>query len=346
VLTLHQKDLDRGLNLRVGEVVEVRSKDEILATLDSRGALDGLPFMPEMLAYCGQRFTVLKRAHKVCDLISGTGLRRMENTVLLDDLRCDGTAHGGCKAGCLVFWKEAWLRRVDSGPLPNALEETSIPDTPEVSVRGDGGCIQETLIAATRSSVRETKSDEESYSCQATEMMESSGEVVPAWDPGQYVQDIRSGNVGAVQFVRGFLKSAAIPGRWEWRHPLLRGKLSKGKTPSSSLNLQPGEIVRIKSRKEIAATLDTENKNRGLFFDKEMLTYCGRTARVRHRVDRIIDDRTGKMIYFKTDCVVLEDVVCLGEYRRLCPRRMYPFWREIWLERVTSSGEANGSPNN
>src|SRR5438094_248118 len=43
-----------ALNLRAGEIVEIRSKEEILATLDEKGRLDGLPFMPEMLKYCGQ----------------------------------------------------------------------------------------------------------------------------------------------------------------------------------------------------------------------------------------------------------------------------------------------------
>jgi len=35
--------------LTVGELVEVRSKDEILATLDERGRFDGMLFVPEML---------------------------------------------------------------------------------------------------------------------------------------------------------------------------------------------------------------------------------------------------------------------------------------------------------
>jgi hypothetical protein len=34
-----------GLNLRAGELVEVLSKEQILATLDSNGRYEGLPFM-------------------------------------------------------------------------------------------------------------------------------------------------------------------------------------------------------------------------------------------------------------------------------------------------------------
>ena len=44
--------------------MEVRSKEEILRTLDKSGRLEGLPFMPQMFQYCGQRFQVYKRAHK------------------------------------------------------------------------------------------------------------------------------------------------------------------------------------------------------------------------------------------------------------------------------------------
>jgi hypothetical protein len=27
-------------------------------------------------------------------------------------------------------------------------------------------------------------------------------------------------------------------------------------------------------------------------------------------------------------------VICTSDYHRLCPRGIYPYWREIWLERV------------
>lgn len=34
-------------------MVEVRSKEEILKTLDRKGQLNGLPFMPQMFEFCG-----------------------------------------------------------------------------------------------------------------------------------------------------------------------------------------------------------------------------------------------------------------------------------------------------
>src|SRR6185369_17186869 len=68
------------LDLRSGEMVEVRSAHEILATLDERGAFDALPFMPEMLRFCGRRFQVQQRADKTCDTITMSGGRRMHGT--------------------------------------------------------------------------------------------------------------------------------------------------------------------------------------------------------------------------------------------------------------------------
>src|SRR6267378_7523002 len=99
------------LKLKVGDLVEVRHPAEILSTLDEQCALEGLPFMPEMLQFCGKRFRVYRRADKTCDTINNAGLRRLKNCVHLEDLRCGGEAHGGCQARCLLFWKEAWLKR-------------------------------------------------------------------------------------------------------------------------------------------------------------------------------------------------------------------------------------------
>jgi hypothetical protein len=40
----------------------------------------------------------------------------------------------------------------------------------------------------------------------------------------------------------------------------------------------------------------------------------------------------------RNPCIVLEDVVCEGAYNANCPRSIYSFWREIWLERVEDPG--------
>src|SRR5262245_1074656 len=114
-----------GRPLRPGDIVEVRSAAEIFATLDSSAALDNMPFMPEMIAHARRRYRVSRRVDKICDTIAATGSRRIYDTVYLEDLRCDGAGHGGCQAGCMLYWKEAWLRRVeDDATATNSSDES------------------------------------------------------------------------------------------------------------------------------------------------------------------------------------------------------------------------------
>jgi hypothetical protein len=68
-----------------------------------------------------------------------------------------------------------------------------------------------------------------------------------------------------------------------------------------------------------------------------MVPYCGGTYRVQARVSKFIDEKTGKMKYLKTPAIILEDVWCGSCYsnkRMFCPRAIYSWWREAWLERV------------
>jgi hypothetical protein len=107
------------MKLSAEDWVEVRSKDEILATLDKLGRLEGLPFMPQMFKWCGQPFQVYKRAYKTCDTVSGDYLGRQLPSGIHLDLRCDGQAYGGCQAACLIFCKQAWLKPVkQDAPVP------------------------------------------------------------------------------------------------------------------------------------------------------------------------------------------------------------------------------------
>ena len=82
------------------------------------------------------------------------------------------------------------------------------------------------------------------------------------------------------------------------RYPFLLGTAAKG--PVEKLDLQPGEWVRVKPAEEIEKTLNSDYRNRGLYFDREMLRYCGQVVQVHHRVTQIIDEPTGRMITMKT----------------------------------------------
>ena len=342
------------LGLRIGELVEVRSEAEILATLDERGRLDALPFMPEMLQYCGKRFRVYKLAIKACDSINNTGMYRMENAVHLAETRCDGAAHGGCLASCLLYWKEAWLKRVEPDAPAAAAEDppATAGATAAAAAAANGQasaaprCTRELLMRATHAETADPDG-EEVFACQATDMPKAASRHISAWDVRQYVRDVTSGNARALPMLRSLLimtfnKYQKVSKRLLPRPLLINGGQSfrfvsgalEGKTPKEILDLQPGEWVEIKSKEEILATLDKTGHNRGLRFDVEELRYCGTRARVLRRVNRIVDENTGKLLRLPNDCVILEGVICPGDYHQYCPRSIYPFWREIWLRRV------------
>jgi len=349
------------LNLRAGDLVEVRSEQEILAMLDQHGAIDGMPFMPEMLEFCGKRFRVEKRADKTCNTITAMESRRLYDTVHLEGLRCTGQSHGGCQAQCFLFWKEAWLKRVKEGdansrPSPSIIEPVPAPSS-------SSGCNRARLNELTLRPDAPNGS-EIFYRCQATDLLKAS-EPLPWWDVRQYARDVLSGNVGFTDLIKAalfrvFLKSLKVGIAYRaqiwaynrlqaWRcgtpYPFRHGQLDK--TPRETLNLQPGDLVQVKSYDEILKTLNKRNRNKGLFFGSEMVPYCSSVRRVRARVERIIHEPSGKMMTLPGECLILEGAICGSRYseRRLfCPRSLYPFWREIWLKRVEETGAPRVRP--
>jgi hypothetical protein len=348
-----------GTNLRIGEWVEVRSKEEIFATLDKKGCLDGMPFMPEMFGFCGRRFQVHKIAHKTCDTTNPIRSRRLDRTVHLQT-RCDGSAHGGCQAECLLFWKEAWLRPVPAQETGAAAAQPIRIVRPPTDRAAATDCAEADVTAATRAP-DDTDAADPTYACQATLLPQYGVELNP-YDPRQYLQDLRSGNVTFGKWLRGMIYityNALInlgvgwgPSlRWLYDrfqaliggtpYPRSAGHIPIGRpTPTGELRLREGEWVRVKSFEEIRKTCNVDNRNRGMGFDAEQVPYCGETYRVRRIVTKILNERTGKMMNMKNPCIILEDVFCRGRYsecRMFCPREIFAYWREIWLDRVSDS---------
>ena len=202
----------------------------------------------------------------------------------------------------------------------------------------------------------------QTYSCQATELLHYTTPL-KWWDMRQYVEAYRSGNETLGQLLRGFAylfyyyvtlsnsRGLGRPGRWLYDHfqmiwggvpfPRRSGQIPVGQpTPTCDLGLKPGDLVRVKPYEEILATLDTRNSNRGLNFDAEIVPYCGKIYRVKTRVDKFIDEKTGKMRRLRTPAVMLEGVYCKSRYcgqRMFCPRSIHFWWREIWLEKLSEA---------
>jgi hypothetical protein len=331
------------IGLRAGDWVIVRSKEEILSTLDAKGWLEGLPFQPEMFAFCGRRMRVAKVAHKTCDNIKKTGGRRMPKAVHLEGGRCNGSAHGGCQADCVFFWKESWLRREQDVPI--AVEDVN--------------CSEADVVRGTRALGSETSQDP-TWVCQTTRLYDATT-LLHWWDVRQYVLDVTSGNHSAwhiitllafagyrklVELGVGYRLLVALFNAFQKfsggkPYPVGQGKIPDGeRTPTEIVGLKPGEWVEIKSQEEILETLTRNGFNRGMRYDIEMSKYCGNRYRVQMRVEKLINEVTGKMMTMKNPCIQLENVYCRAEctnQRLGCPRASNTYWREIWLRRVNES---------
>src|SRR5687768_8873674 len=210
------------LNTRLGpgDVVDVKTPDEILQTLDADGALEHLPFMPEMVEFCGRRFPVAQRVVKTC--FSGpnsyAAMRefKSDDVVLLEGLRCSGAAHDGCQRACTIFWREAWLRRVEPGAAPS-------PVHPNARAR---------LRARLKTSTGPKR-----YFCQASELLKATNNLGRRDQLRRCAREVRAGDCSAL----GMAGRLAVWLFWRIRRRLL-GEYARGSntaTPAEGLSLQP-----------------------------------------------------------------------------------------------------------
>jgi hypothetical protein len=317
-----------------GDRVVVRPPQEILATLDANGALDSHPFMPEMVEKCGQTFRVHRRVEKTCvetpPPIEPNRRFAKDDVVTLEGLRCDGSAHDGCKRGCRFYWKEAWLRPADDTESTVTIAEPA----------------RSALLARLK-----VKAGEERYFCQSTELLRSTEAFPGRMKPWlvrvafrQILQRDRSAREIATLFVRWFrvriLRALSGDDR-------LRGPNAK-ETPVGVLDLKPGELVRIKPLEQIVATLNRKKRNRGMVVCHEMTLCCEKVAEVRYRVNRVIEEISGRMRELNHTVTLqgplgekslCDECLCYGEMGD-CPRGELMYWREIWLERVKEKSQA------
>jgi hypothetical protein len=105
-------------------------------------------------------------------------------------------------------------------------------------------------------------------------------------------------------------------------------------TPATSLGLKAGDMVRVRSREEIEATLDRWGELNGCAFMDDMAQYCDTVQRVFKPVERFMDERDYRMKKVK-GLILLEGGICPGHPGLgRCDRSCFYFWREEWLEKI------------
>jgi hypothetical protein len=99
-------------DLKPGDVVVIRSENEINSTLDESGKFKGLLAMPEMTKFYGQEHRVFKKINRIMFEATGEMKTIKSPTYLLEGVFCDGGNHNRCERSCFLLWKREWLKKV------------------------------------------------------------------------------------------------------------------------------------------------------------------------------------------------------------------------------------------
>lgn len=103
----------KRVSLAAGDLVRVRSEEEIRATLNARNELKGCMFVDAQRQYCGTIQRVLKPVERFVDE-RNYRVKRAKGLVLLDGLMCEGKLdYDHCDRSCFYLWREEWLERID-----------------------------------------------------------------------------------------------------------------------------------------------------------------------------------------------------------------------------------------
>ncbi len=100
--------------LEAGDLVRVRSKEEIASTLNHLGQAKGCTFISDtMTPYCNTVHRVLKSMERFVDE-RDLRVKKCKGLVLLEGVMCGGTtAFGRCDRSCYIFWREEWLEKLE-----------------------------------------------------------------------------------------------------------------------------------------------------------------------------------------------------------------------------------------
>jgi hypothetical protein len=93
--------------------------------------------------------------------------------VHLEGICCDGA----CQAMCLLYWNEAWLRRIDD-QAADRLSAGTTQEPPKTNISATLR-MRQVLIDATRAQGGIASNSGERYTCKATELMRAAPTRLP-----------------------------------------------------------------------------------------------------------------------------------------------------------------------
>ena len=218
---------------RVGDEVQVANAEHILSTLDANCRFEGLPFMPQMVPFCGQKLIVTRWVNNVCYPVQGgADYGNLTNSVLLNVSRCDGASFGGCQMACPLIWKTNWL-----WPNTNQAEVADDLNAPEA--------VQQLSDFATANAM-----NSDLASCQATQLHQITHKR-NRLNIGQYVDEVNLNRVSVTAMATSFC--GGMLGRVTGNSQSVVG--TQKRTPISDLQLASGDTVIVKAESDILKLL-------------------------------------------------------------------------------------------
>ena len=168
------------------------------------------------------------------------------------------------------------------------------------------------VMSKTKAAASADNGGDDVYRCQITESIKASTPLAVR-DWSQYTAEVRSGNVGIFRF----LKVAAWMTVVRFAHRLGRDPGMPKPAGESGRTARSSAFSRVSSSRfghwrRSAGRSTTSSGIEGSASPKRCRRRAG-SGSVKNRVDRLIDERTGKMIELKNDCIVLQGFVCKGD---------------------------------
>jgi hypothetical protein len=342
---------------RPNDVVIVKNEQEILDTLDQDGTTDGLSFMPEMRQFCGREFTVKNLVNRIH--ISGVGVRGIKHTVLLHEARCDGEAHNGCGRACYVLFKDVWLKKSPSAHTEKRNSEPLLPprEIPEfwkcsgTPCQGQASPLLRATFPLSAWDLRQYTDDVRFGTYNLYEVVTLIlFRLTRRWGAREGIWRFHTEKKSFRELFEMFMY--ILRQNIEWliqRASAQKPGMTKGvaapqapaklKLQNAMTEIQPGDLVVVKSKEEILLTLNAKDKGFGLRFYGCMWKHCGQQYRVLAPVLRLVDEMTEKEVPYISNTFLLEGVVCDGISYRGCPRACYWMWRGGWLKKINEPEE-------
>lgn len=301
---------------KVGDAVKVRNRNEIEKAFDQQDKTQGCLFVAQMYECCDKGFKVIKTVKNFFDEHEYIVYRVLPPLYILEGSICRGDAgqfDKTCDHSCYFLWHQDWLE--DSIPVPKT---------------GEGGLRDEHLADTHGGGTK--KEAEHSYdkvlvsnACQLIDL-------ACVAEQNSLTDNLLQGRIKLVWSTKKKISKA--------KNRVLSLLKSRRETTTSVVphlpQLAPGDLVRARSRDDIAALLDDSGASGGCVFTPEMFERCGKTYRVLKHVDNFYDEVKKKMCRCR-NIVLLEESVCSGRRRVFpadCDRNCFQFWHTSWLEKV------------